>query len=110
MLLDYNFVFLILAALITMIQKLDLLPSSASNFTIQMGLIIRSELLINISFIYWEIWLGFYPAVLPKTNRISRRNVTFSECPVLTKELKKSVGVLLTCYNFIFCNYSMGNS
>jgi hypothetical protein len=100
-LLDYNLGFLISAALITMFQKLYLLPSSASNFTIRTDLIILSELLINISYIHWEIWLEFYSAVLHKTNRISCRNVTFSECPTLTKELTKSVSVLLTCYFYI---------
>jgi hypothetical protein len=51
-LLDYHLVFLILAALNTVNQELDFLPSSASNFAIQMGLITRSEPIINISFTY----------------------------------------------------------
>ena len=42
-LLDQYLVFLILATLNTMIQELDLLPFSVSNFAIQMGLITRSE-------------------------------------------------------------------
>jgi hypothetical protein len=101
-LLDYHLVFLILAALNTMIQKLDLLPFSASNFAIQMGLITRSELLINNSFIYWEIWLGFYPAVLLKTNGTSRRNVTFLERPALTKQLTRSSMCAVNMLNLYF--------
>jgi len=50
-LLDYHLVFITLAALNIMIHELDLLPSSTSHFAVRMGLITRSELLINNSFI-----------------------------------------------------------
>ena len=64
--------------------------SSFSNLAVQLGLITRLELLIDISFVYWEICLGFYPVILLMTKRTNRRKVNISEYPPLTKELTKS--------------------